>query len=139
MARNTQLIQASLSSVFGVLTDIENYPSWMDGVSQIQVNNTDSKGRAEEVVMTLEGMGFRDTLTLAYQWGETHVSWHLKSATLVTKMHGTFQLEAQGDKTLVDYELDADVNVAIPGFMKQAGIANIVKATMQNLKARCER
>jgi O-acetyl-ADP-ribose deacetylase (regulator of RNase III) len=54
-------------------------------------------------------------------------------------MHGTFQLEAQGDKTLVDYELDADVNVAIPGFMKQAGIANIVKATMQNLKARCER
>lgn len=138
MASQTLLIHAPLPSVFRNLADVESYPSWMDGVNEIQVMRIDVDGRPIELTMALEGMGFRDTLTLAYQWGENHVSWTLISASMVTKLHGTFRLEQQGDDTLVDYQLDADINVAIPGFMKQAGIANIVKVTVQNLKARCE-
>ena len=138
MARQTLLIHAPLNEVFAVLAEIEKYPLWMDGVRDIKATQVDAKGRVDEVVMTLEGMGFRDTLTLKYQWGDTHVSWKLLSASMVSKLHGTFSLQAEGNDTLVDYELDADVNVALPGFMKQAGVSNIVKATMHNLKARCE-
>jgi ribosome-associated toxin RatA of RatAB toxin-antitoxin module len=138
MARQTLLLHSPVANVLAVLADVENYPSWMDGVREMKVANTDALGRAEQVVMSLEGMGFKDTLTLHYQWGDDHVSWDLLSATLVTKLHGMFNLQSESGGTLVDYELDADVNVALPNFMKQAGIANIVKATMQNLKARCE-
>ena len=138
MASQTLLIHAPISSVFEILADVESYQSWMDGVNEIQVLRIDSDGRPIELAMTLEGMGFRDTLTLQYLWGEHHVSWSLLNATMVTKLHGTFNLEEQGNGTLVDYQLDADINVSIPTFMKQAGISNIVKATIQNLKARCE-
>lgn len=138
MARQSLLVHANVSDVFAVLADVEKYPAWMDGVREIQVHEVSAQGNPLEVIMTLEGMGFRDTLTLKYQWGEDHVSWQLSNASVVTKLHGTFSLQAEGTDTLVDYELDADVNIALPGFMKQAGIANIVKATMHNLKARCE-
>lgn len=138
MARQTLLIHARVSDVFAVLVDVEKYPAWMDGVREIQVQEVNSQGEPSNVAMTLEGMGFRDTLTLSYQWGEHHVSWHLLNASIVSKLHGTFRLQAEGADTLVDYELDADVNISLPGFMKQAGVANIVKATMHNLKARCE-
>lgn len=138
MARQSLLVHANVSDVFAVLADVEKYPAWMDGVREIQVREVSAQGNPLEVIMTLEGMGFRDTLTLKYQWGEDHVSWQLLNASVVTKLHGTFSLQAEGTNTLVDYELDADVNIALPGFMKQAGIANIVKATMHNLKARCE-
>jgi len=138
MAHQTLLVHAPISDVFAVLSDVEQYPAWMDGVREIQVVEVSAHGNPLEVMMTLEGMGFRDTLTLKYQWGEHHVSWQLLNASIVSKLHGTFSLQAEGTDTLVEYELDADVNVALPGFMKQAGVANIVKATMHNLKARCE-
>lgn len=138
MASQTLLIHAPMSSVYQILADVESYPSWMDGVNEIQVIRIDAEGRPTELTMALEGMGFRDTLTLQYLWGEHHVSWSLLKATVVTKLHGTFSLAQQGSGTLVEYQLDADINVSIPTFMKQAGISNIVKATVQNLKARCE-
>lgn len=138
MASQTLLIHTSPMEVLGILADVEAYPAWMDGVNEIQVTRSDALGRPVELVMTLEGMGFRDTLTLSYLWAEDHVSWNLLKATVVTKLHGTFTLQQQEQGTLVEYELDADVNVALPSFMKQAGISNIVKATIHNLKARCE-
>ena len=66
-------------------------------------------------------------------------AWTQIKSDLTAKLDGTYRFEPQGEGTLVHYELEVDLVVPIPGFVKSRAASRIMTQALRELKARAER
>ena len=139
-------INASPAEVMAVIADLRDYPNWSEGFTAVEIVTTHDDGAAKDAAFSISTPVGKDTYEISYVWtGNEAVSWTLNSdgggkpkSGMMRKLDGTYRLAADGDATLVTYELEIDPKIPMMGFMKKKAASAIVDQALNGLKKRVE-
>ncbi|HLK45967.1 MAG TPA: SRPBCC family protein, partial [Acidimicrobiales bacterium] len=98
-------------------------------------------GRPLVATFRAAAFGRSSTYSLRYDYGDApHVlSWGMVEGDITSKLDGSYRFEpSDGGGTLVTYQLEVELVVPIPGFVKQRAAQKIQRTALQELKARAE-
>jgi ribosome-associated toxin RatA of RatAB toxin-antitoxin module len=140
-ATETITVDASPQRVYDVVTDFEHYDAWVSDLKRIEVLSRDAEGRALEVEFRAAAFGRSTTYTLHYDYSHApaQLSWHQIEGDLTEMLNGQYLFEADGDETRVTYELEVELLVPIPTFIKSRAAYRIQTQALRELKAQAER
>ena len=132
-------IAADPEVVRAVLLDFPTYPEWAKDLKAIEVLETDDQGRGLSVRFRAGGMGRSVLYTLGYDYSDpTRVAWCLTSGDIMRKLDGHYELQPSEGGTAVGYELEVELVVPLPTFVKQRTQGRIMHTALDELKARAE-
>lgn len=141
----TTTIAASPERCFETAVDVERYPEWAQGIRSVDVLDHDEAGRPSKVEFVAEAIGRRTRYVLAYDHSEAprRLSWKLVEGDLTRRLEGAYTFEPSpdapdGELTEVCYELDIELVLPLPGFVKRRAETKILQAALPRLKARVE-
>lgn len=133
------VIDAPPAAVMDVIADFAAYPTWVQGMKQVQVVDDGANGRADKVRFELEATPIKDAYTLAYVWnGDESVTWDLVEGKMLKAMDGAYLLRAAGTGTEVTYRLAVDVSIPMIGMLKRKAEKVIIDTALKGLKKRVE-
>lgn len=135
----TTTIAAEPDVVRDVLLDFPGYPEWVRDLKAVDVRARDPEGRGTEVHFRAAGMGRSTSYTLCYDHEDpSTVSWVLMEGDLTNKLDGHYALAEVPGGTEVAYELEVELKVPLPGFVKRRTQSRIMHNALVELKARVE-
>ena len=140
-ATETTTIAATPDVVRAILLDFPRYPEWAKDLKSVEVLDTDDQGRATSVRFRAAGFGRSIHYTLAYDHADPNVfAWVLSEGDIMRKLDGNYLLSpsAEGGTDVV-YELEVELVVPLPGFVKRRTQTKIMHAALHELKAFAER
>lgn len=135
------VIEASRQQCLEVLLDFESYPQWARDLKDATVLERDGEGRGVEVRFRAAGMGYSTSYTLRYDYSDPdRLAWQLIKGDLTRKLDGHYGFNdlRDGGAVEVSYELDAELIVPLPGFIKRRTQLKITHTALKELKARVE-
>jgi ribosome-associated toxin RatA of RatAB toxin-antitoxin module len=140
-ATETITVDASPQRVYDVVTDFEHYDAWVSDLKRIEVLLLDADGRALEVEFRAAAFGRSTTYTLHYDYSHApaQLSWHQIEGDLTETLNGQYRFESDGDETRVTYDLEVELLVPIPTFIKSRAAYRIQTQALRELKAQAER
>jgi uncharacterized membrane protein len=133
-------IAAPPERVMAVIADFPAYPEWASQVKSIEVLDSDSSGRAEQVRFTMDAGPIKDSYTLDYTWAPDgrKVSWTLVKGQIQKAQTGSYILAGKGDATTVTYSLAVDLNIPMIGMLRRKAEKVIIDTALKGLKRRVE-
>jgi ribosome-associated toxin RatA of RatAB toxin-antitoxin module len=139
-ATETIVVAADPGTLFAVAVDLEDYPEWVADLKSVSVTERDRKGRPLVATFRAAAFGRSSTYTLRYDYGQapTVLSWVMVEGDLTSKLDGSYRFEPTEGGTLVTYQLEVELRVPIPGFVKQRAAQRIQGTALRELKARAE-
>ena len=133
------VIDASPSSIMGVIADFPAYPQWVDMVKRADVLETGPDGRATTVRFVLDAGIVKDEYVLAYDWDDDRrVTWHLLESRALRAQDGSYTFADAGGSTEVTYELAVELKLRVLGAFKRKAETVIIDTALRGLKARVE-
>jgi uncharacterized membrane protein len=133
-------IDAPPARVWEVAIDLKSYPIWAHDIKDVSIRATDADGRPLEVEFRASALGRSTHYTLKYDYSNAprELGWSMLSGDIQRSIDGTFAFEATPeDRTIVHYNLEIDLAVPLPGFIKRRAEVRILK-TVRELKVRAE-
>lgn len=131
------VIAAAPEAVRAVLLDFPSYPSWAKDLKEVEV--VDPTDPTPSVRFRAAGMGRSTSYTLRYDLSDpTVVAWVLTDGDLTRKLDGRYALAPEAGGTRVDYELEVELKVPLPSFVKRRTQGRIMHTALGELKARVE-
>lgn len=139
-AAQTSTINAPLEKCWQIVLDFENYPNWAKDVKEAKVLSRDDQGRASRVEYRASALGRSTHYTLEYDYSEVpgRLSWTLVDGDIMRALNGAYSFVEVDGGTQVFYELDIELVVPLPGFVKRRAEARILIEAVKELKARAE-
>ena len=139
-ATESIVVHAPADVVYDVVTDFANYARWVTDLKMIQVTERDAEGRALEVEYRAAAFGRSTTYSLRYDYSRAPsiVAWHQTAGDLTATMNGQYRFESDGDSTRVTYDLEVELLVPIPAFIKSRAAHRIQTQALYELKTRAE-
>ncbi len=132
-------IEASPDTVWGTITDLETYPEWADGVRSIEVLAANDDGSPKQARFTIDARVSEVTYVIEYAYEDYDITWTLIEGDTISQLDGAYRLFATEDGgTEVEYDLEVDVDLPLPGFMKKRAARTILEQGLAGLKARAE-
>lgn len=134
-------IKATPERCFAVVTDFDHYPEWAADIKSVTLDARDAEGRATQVTFRAAAFGRSTTLTLDYDYSQAprRLSWVLSHGDITSRYDGAYEFEELVDgETEVVYDLDVELRVPIPGFVKRRAESRIISTALGQLKARVE-
>jgi hypothetical protein len=121
-----------------VLLAIEDYPEWARDLKEAEVLARDDEGRVTEAHFRAAGFGYSTQYTLEYDHSTPgRLAWRLTQGDVARKLDGSYELTDNGDgTTTVTYELEAELILPIPGFVKRRTSHKITHTALRELEAR---
>lgn len=135
---DTARIAANPDTILGVITDIDAYPQWAEGVEKAEVLDTDDQGRPAKARFEVDAKVVEVAYTLSYTYSENRVEWTLIEGETISQLDGSYVLAPSGSDTDVTYTIEADVDIPLPGFMKKRAAKQILDQGLRGLKKRAE-
>ncbi len=134
------MIAASPEEIMAVLRDSPLYPQWARDLKAVEVVDTDAEGRGRDVRFRAAAMGRSTSYTLRYDHSDpTRLSWKLIAGDLTRKLDGYYEMAPRADgHTDVSYQLEVDLILPLPGFIKRRTQVKITHTALRELKARVE-
>lgn len=137
------VIRGTPQQVMDVIADVELYPEWTPGVSQVEVISIfdDEHERVAEARFVMDQAGIADEHVYVYDWdGHDEVRWHLReSGRMVRALNGIYATRSLGDGTTeVSYSLSVDVAIPMLGMMRRKAEKVITDTALRGLKKRVE-
>jgi uncharacterized membrane protein len=138
-AAQTTLINAPLQKCWDVALDFERYPEWAKDVKEAVVRERDAQGRASKVEYRASALGRSTHYTLEYDYSDAtaRLSWHLVDGDIMRAINGAYSFVEVEGGTQVFYEVEIELVVPLPGFVKRRAEVRILN-TVKELKARAE-
>ncbi|OBB82241.1 cyclase [Mycobacterium colombiense] len=130
------VIEASPEEILDVIADFEAMPEWSEPHQSAVILDTGDDGRPRQVKMKVKVAGITDEQVIAYTWGDNVVSWKLVSSSQQKAQDGKYTLVPQDDGTLVKFELLADPNVPLPGFVLKRAVKGTIDSATKALRER---
>lgn len=130
------VIEASPEEILDVIADFEAMPEWSEPHQSAEVLETGADGRPSKVKMKVKVAGITDEQVVAYTWGDNQVSWELVSSAQQKAQDGKYVLVTKGDSTLVKFDLLADPNVPLPGFVLKRAVKGTIDSATKDLRER---
>ncbi len=122
-----------------IIADVETYPDWISGVDAASADEVLESGRPASATFHGNLGMIKDSYTVAYDWADTEVSWHLTKGDKLNDLHGTYVCTDLGDGTTeVEYRLAVELAVPIVGMLRRRGEKVIVDSALKGLKRRAE-
>lgn len=142
-ANQRRIIKASPQRCFDMVSDVEKLSDWTDDIKEVKILVRDESGRPGDVSFRAAAMGRSTNYTLRYSYGSNplRISWRLIESDLIRRMNGDYEFNPSGEdgaETEVVYNLDVDLLVRLPGFVKRRAESKIVHAAVDDLKERLE-
>ncbi len=142
-ASQRRIVRASPQRCFDMVRDVERLPDWATDVKKVDVLVWDDEGRPGDVSFRAAAMGRSTHYTLRYSYGSNplRISWRLLESDQVARMNGDYEflpVHDAPDTTEVVYQLDVELLVRIPGFVRRRLEAKIVHEAVDDLKSRIE-
>ncbi len=138
-ASDTVTIDRPAADVMAVIIDLEKYPEWAEGIEKVEIVSRDEAGRPLQAKYWVDAKVFQLTYTLEYQYvSDEHLTWHLTEGDQISQLDGVYRLNESEGSTRVDYQLEADLSLPLPGFMKKRGAKVIMETGLRGLKKRVE-
>jgi ribosome-associated toxin RatA of RatAB toxin-antitoxin module len=135
------VINAAPATIMDVIADVEAYPQWSDGISDVKVLSVfEEDNRPADAHFSLVSGAIKDDYELEYDWdGDRKVSWTLTKGDMLTAMDGVYELTDNGDgTTTVNYRLAVNVKIPMIGMIKRKAEKVIVDTALKGLKKRVE-
>lgn len=139
-ATESILVDASPLAVYEVVTDFTNYVNWVSDFKRIEILEHDALGRALEIEFRAAAFGRSTTYTLRYDYGRAPeaLSWNQIRGDLTESLRGQYRFEPVGTGTKVTYDLEVELLVPIPAFIKSRAAQRIQSQALRELKAQAE-
>lgn len=147
-------VQATTEQCMAVVMDVDNYPAWSTGVTQAAVISRDSEGRLLEASFVRDapmgGGEFSYTMAYSYKTKPYGVVLTMikaetedpEKAALIGQMMGTmistYRFEANGDETLLEFELKMTLPPQIPAMIAGRMPSMLAAKTVEEIKGRIE-
>lgn len=136
-------IRTSKQACLAVLLDFEQYPAWARDLKTVTVLERDDQGRGRRVRYRAAGMGYSTSYTLVYDHGDPdRLAWRLVEGDLARKLDGHYAFAPTGgdpeQEVEVSYELEVELILPIPGFVKRRTQLKIMHTALRELQARVE-
>ena len=136
-------IDAPPRTCYDVAIDFESYPAWARGIKEVEVVTRDTQDRGTVVRFRAAAMGRSTTYLLGYDYSGApgEVSWRLLQGDITRKLDGRYVFSAAedaDDATDVVYELEVELVIPLPSFVKRRAEGLIMTAALPELKARVE-
>lgn len=137
------IIDANPEQCFAVAVDFARYPEWATDVKHVSIEQVDEDGRGSDVEFRAAAMGRTTTYTLRYYYGSNPLrfAWKLVEGDLTRKLDGEYEFQPVQDnseRTEVIYNLEVDLRVPIPGFVKRRAESRIIRTALEDLRERVE-
>jgi ribosome-associated toxin RatA of RatAB toxin-antitoxin module len=131
---------AEPDAVFAVAADLESYPEWADGVTNVEVLERDADGRALRARFEVDGFIKQITYELDYEYDPPHeIRWRAIPGPDIRDMEGHYRFSAkEGGGTEIVYALRVDPAFTVPGFLRRQAERQIVQAAIRGLRRRAE-
>jgi carbon monoxide dehydrogenase subunit G len=128
LTESSIVIAADVAGIMDIIADVEAYGEWIPGIEKVTAEGVDSDGRPAEATFTGNLGLIKDTYSVAYDWADTEVSWHLTKGEMLHDLHGTE----------VEYRLAVELAVPVIGMLRRRGEKVIVDSALKGLKRRAE-
>ncbi len=137
------IIRATPKQIMDVIADVQLYPEWTPGVSEVEVLSIfdDEHERVAEARFVMDQAGIKDEHVYVYDWDEhDEVRWHLREpGRMVRDLQGVYATEViDDDSTEVSYSLHVDVSIPMLGMMRRKAEKVITDTALKGLKRRVE-
>jgi ribosome-associated toxin RatA of RatAB toxin-antitoxin module len=135
------VVEGSPERCFAVVSDIERYPEWVGDLKEVHVLERDSEERPIVVAFRAAAFGRSTNYTLVYDYSNApeQFAWVQRSGDLTNRLDGFYRFSAApGGRTEITYQLQVELRVPLPGFIKRRAEGNILHAAVRDLKARVE-
>lgn len=139
-ATESIVVNASPETVYRVVTNFEDYAKWVDDLKRVDVLERDGEGRALEVQFRAAAFGRSTVYTLRYDYSGApeELNWHQSEGDLTESMVGRYRFEPLDGATKVTYDLEVELLVPIPGFIRSRAASRIQTQALRELKVRAE-
>ncbi|HUF96764.1 MAG TPA: SRPBCC family protein [Ilumatobacter sp.] len=130
-ATDTITISAPLEQVWQIAVDIERYPVWAHDVKDVIVSERDAAGRPVTVEFRTSALGRSTHYTLAYDYDEAPrvLAWTMVKGDIQRSIEGAYRFRSTEDGgTEVRYDLEIELVVPLPGFVKRRAERRILNA-----------
>lgn len=132
-------VQAPADDVWNVITDLEAYPEWADGMQATEVLTTDEQGWPLTARFRVDAKVAEVTYVLRYRYEGDDVHWVLEEGEMLSQLDGSYVLTRVDDATTeVRYRLEVDLDLPLPGFLKKRAAKQIMETGLRTLKERAE-
>ncbi len=139
-ATETIDIAAPPERVWEIATGLEQYPVWTHDVKDVVITSRDDEGRPSEVEFRASALGRSTHYTLSYDYSDAPqtLAWSMIKGDIQRSIDGAFKFRPAGDgATHVQYDLQIELVVPLPGFVKRRAERRILNA-IKELKAFAE-
>ena len=139
-ATESIVVNASPEVVYGVVTDFASYANWVSDLKRIEILERDAAGRPLEVEFRAAAFGRSTTYVLRYDYSRApqQLDWTQTRGDLTETMVGQYRFDPSGSGTKVTYDLEVELQVPIPSFVKSRAAQRIQSQALRELKARAE-
>jgi len=139
-ATESIVVNAAPDAVYRVVIDFVDYTNWVSDLKNITILETDSDGRGLEVEFRAAAFGRSTTYALRYDYSRApeQLNWTQTRGDITESLHGQYRFERDGAATLVTYDLEVELLVPIPAFVKTRAAQRIQTQALRELKARAE-
>ena len=135
---DTTRIRASRDEVLDVVLDLEAYPEWAEGMKQVEVLERDDEHRPVLARFIVDARVAEVDYVLRYHHGGPDLTWNLERGEVVRQLDGRYRIEESDGTCDVEYALEVDVTLPVPGFLKKRAAKVILDTGLRGLKTRVE-
>jgi uncharacterized membrane protein len=133
-------IEAPPDKVWAIATDLEKYPEWTHDVKDVVITSRDDDGRPSQVEFRTSALGRSTHYTLSYDYTDAPktLAWSMVKGDIQRSIDGAFKFRPTPDGgTHVQYDLQIELVVPLPGFVKRRAERRILNA-IKELKTYAE-
>jgi ribosome-associated toxin RatA of RatAB toxin-antitoxin module len=133
-------VSADPQTIYEVALDLDAYPEWATGVTEVDIHEEDEHGRPVRVSFVADAMIKEISYTLLYRYDlDNGFSWSAEPGADITAMEGSYQFnELEEGGTEVLYALKVEPAFTVPGFLRRQAEKQIVSNALRGLKKRSE-
>jgi ribosome-associated toxin RatA of RatAB toxin-antitoxin module len=133
-------VSAPPEIVYAVVTDFLDYAHWVSDLKEITILESDSAGRPLEVEFRAAAYGRSTTYALRYDYSRApeQLNWSQTRGDITESLEGQYRFEPAGAGTKVTYDLEVELLVPIPAFVKSRAAHRIQTQALRELKAQAE-
>jgi ribosome-associated toxin RatA of RatAB toxin-antitoxin module len=139
-ATETTIVNAPPEVVYRVVTDFEHYVDWVSDLKKIDVLERDAEGRPLEVEFRAAAFGRSTTYALHYDYSRAPevLTWYQTSGDLTESLNGQYRFERVPEGTRLTYDLEVELLVPIPAFVRSRAASRIQTQALRELKSQAE-
>lgn len=132
-------IDAPPAVVMEILMDVEALPHWSGPHKKVEILEEHADGSPKKVKLELQAIGLTDHQVLDYSWTENTCTWDMIEANQLSYQHGQYTLTPKGDKTHVEFVLDVELKVKLPGLIVKQAQKTALNTAQKGLKEEAKR